>query len=222
MKRTLFTTAILLSFLSSCQKETSSVQKEAEPIVFTACIAESADTKVSVDCNDGKVSWVAGDSILISNGTDTKTYIADKSGATTTFSVKESSKPAFTEAAQYSATYGTMPAPGAAQQYSDTPGALVYMEAPKTESTTTPDFTFDVKCGLLKLNLTAAGKSVKRISVSDGTNTYSLVCETAQSIERVPSSVKIRPFDTGGFFLQVQFTVEGRGVRFFCYICQRD
>ena len=80
----------------------------------------------------------------------------------------------------YTATYGSEPA--TAQTYSATAGKL-YM----TAESSTNSFTFTVRCGLMKLNLTKTDVSVKSIAVTgtpiDGTETtYTLTCDPAQSI----------------------------------------
>lgn len=183
MKKVLFFAAIAaLTVMASCQKEGRPDQGKADPIVFSADIAESSNTKVSVDLTNGKVSWVAGDEITISDGTNTGVYTANSTGSSTTFTYSSGTQ--FTAAGNYSATYGTVPTVGVDQIYDETPGKMIHMSAPAVSATsaTGANFTFTADCGLLKLNLTASGKSVKRIYVSNGTNTYQLLCETAQDI----------------------------------------
>lgn len=182
MKKSFFILATALLVLVSCQNEDILTQNAEKMIVFSANILESADTRVSVDCSNGKVTWVAGDEITISDGENTGVYTADNTGTITTFSYKSGTQ--FSAAGTYSATYGTMPAVGVDQVYSTTPGELIHMTAPDVVVSSASDafFHFQADCGILKLNLTAASKSVKRIYVSDGTNIFSLVCETAQDI----------------------------------------
>lgn len=75
----------------------------------------------------------------------------------------------------YSAEYGS--APATAQTYSATPGKLWMTALSETTS-----LTFGVFCGLMEINLTKAGESVKSIAVTGTEGTYTLTCTDAQSI----------------------------------------
>ena len=178
MKKTfVLAAAAALSLLVSCQKENSA--QVSEDLVFTATIAAPA-TKTTIDTDassltKGKVSWEEDDEITISDGTNSAVYsVSSISGSSATFTKKSGSDLA-TSGVTYTATYGQ--APAASQVYSDTAGDL-----PMSASSTTTSLTFSVSCGLLKLTLTKAGKSIKSIAVSDGTDTYTLTCDTAVSI----------------------------------------
>jgi len=203
MKKTLFFAIAALAVFASCNKEVNPI-KQVKPIVFAAGIDVPADldNKVSLNATTGKVNWVAGDEVTISNGTNSGVYKADSTGRVTTFTYKSGTQ--FTEAGTYTATYGTAPVPGVDQINEDAftapagenvfgtngklnPNAIltprVYMEAPEVTTTSaseSPYFIFEVKCGILQLSLQSneTGKSVRRICVSDGTNYYRLICKS--------------------------------------------
>jgi len=183
MKRILlFAFAATLASLVSCQKENVE-PKDSDSVYpeFTATI-DSKDSKTTVNVSDGKVSWESTDEITVSDDTNSAVYkikSIDGSGKAT-FEVKDNTQPVLT-GSSFTATYGT--APSTSQTYSATAGKL-YMTAP---ATATKSFTFTVQCGLMKLNLNKSSESVKTIIVT-GTptggseTTYTLTCETAQSI----------------------------------------
>ena len=183
MKKPLVLAAVAALFLlASCQKENSvpTVGTQApDELVFTATIAAPA-TKTTIDTDAssltrGKVSWEEDDEITISDGTNSAVYsVSSISGSSATFT-KKSGPGLATEGVTYTATYGQ--APAASQVYSATAGDL-----PMSATSTTSALQFSVTCGLLKLTLTKAGKSIKSIAVSDGTDTYTLTCDTAVSI----------------------------------------
>ena len=180
MKKTMIFAAVAaLVSLASCQKEDITDNKTDQKIspVFTASIAGS--TKTTVDLSDGKVAWEADDEITVTDAsTASAVYAIESIDATTgkaTFVIKDE-ETALGDG-PYTATYGTEPA--TAQTYSATAGKL-YMTAP---ATTTNSFEFTVQCGLMKLNLTKTGESVKSIAVTSSTDaTYTLTCDPAESI----------------------------------------
>ena len=181
MKKTMiFAAFAALVSLASCQKEevidNNGTGKNASP-VFTASIAGS--TKTTVDLTDGKVAWEEADEITITDAlSKSAVYKIESIDATTgkaTFVIKDG-ETALGDG-PYTATYGTEPS--TSQTYSATAGKL-YMTAPETSNNS---FTFTVQCGLMKLNLTKTGESVKSIAVTGGTDaTYTLTCDPAQSI----------------------------------------
>ena len=184
MRKTFILAAVAaLISLASCQKESfmeSGASKNASPI-FTASIAGA--TKTTVNVSDGKAAWELTDEITVTDASSVSAvYTVESIEATTgkaTFAMKDG-ETALGDG-PYTATYGTEP--GIAQTYSATAGKL-YMTAPATSDNS---FTFTVQCGLMKLNLTKAGESVKSIAVT-GTptggseTTYTLTCTEAQSI----------------------------------------
>lgn len=183
MKKTMILAAFAaLISLASCQKEeaiNNGTDRNASP-VFTASI--SGATRTTIDMNEGKVAWEATDEITVTDASyASAVYTIESIDATTgkaTFVYKSG---AILGAGPYTASYGTEPA--TAQTYSATAGKL-YMTAPETSNNS---FTFTVQCGLMKLNLTKTGESVKSITVT-GTptggseTTYTLTCDPAQSI----------------------------------------
>lgn len=181
MKKTMILAAFAaLISLDSCQKEdvidNNGTDKNASP-VFTASIAGA--TRTTVNLTDGKVAWEESDEITITDALSTSAvYTIESIDATTgkaTFVIK-TDEPALGDG-PYTATYGAEPA--TAQTYSATVGKL-YMTAPETSNNS---FTFTVQCGLMKLNLTKTGESVKSIAVTSSTAaTYTLTCNPAQSI----------------------------------------
>lgn len=182
-KTIIFAAFAALVSLASCQKEeaiyNNGTDKSASP-VFTASI--SGATRTTIDMTDGKVEWEATDEITVTDATSASAiYEIESIDATTgkaTFVYKSG---ATLGDGPYTATYGTEPA--TAQTYSATAGKL-YMTAPETSGNS---FAFTVQCGLMKLNLTKTGESVKSIAVT-GTpiggseTTYTLTCTEAQSI----------------------------------------
>ena len=190
MKKTMiFAAFAALLSLASCQKNEPAdagpdinigAENNASP-VFTAII--NPGTKTTVDMTDGKVFWEASDEITVKDAANNSAvYVIESIDATTgkaTFVIKEGEN-ALGDG-PYSAVYGTPPAKE--QSYSATAGRL-YMTAPATSDNS---FTFTVQCGLMKLNLTKYGVSVKSIAVT-GTptggseTTYTLTCNPAKSI----------------------------------------
>ena len=185
MKKTMILAAFAaLVSLASCQKgdviDNNGTDKKASP-VFTASIAGA--TRTTVDLTEGKVAWEADDEITVTDASSASAvYEIESIDGTTgeaTFIIKDGETAL--GSGPYTATYGTEPS--TSQTYSATAGKL-YMTAPETSS---KSFTFTVQCGLMKLNLTKTGESVKSIAVTgtptDGTETtYTLTCTEAQSI----------------------------------------
>ena len=189
MKKTMILSAFaaLLS-LSSCHKENTSVNGNEEDVVstaaspvFTATI--NPETKTTVNVTDGKIAWEATDVITVADAAkNSATYSIEGIDATTgkaKFVIQEGE--AALGSGPYTATYGNVPA--TTQAYSATAGKL-FMTAPETSNN---NFTFTVQCGLMKLNLTKTGESVKSIAVTgtptDGSETtYTLTCDEALDI----------------------------------------
>ncbi len=181
MKKTLLFAAIASLFtFASCEKAEIPVQNESGNLVFTAVIA-SQDTKTTVNAATGKVEWVSGDEITITDAASISArYVVSAISETTgvaTFT-KVSGEPDL-GAGPYTAVYGS--APLTAQTYSATAPSL-----PMSATSSTTSLAFSVSCGLLELNLTA-GESITSIQVTGtptaGTETtYTLTCATPVSI----------------------------------------
>ena len=171
-----------LAMLASCQKEEFVCEPAGtgEGLVFTATIDNPATrTTVNTDASDtenrGKVSWENDDEITISDGTNTAIYsISSITDGKATFAYK-SGQTLATSGVTYTATYG--PSSLNAQTYSPTAGDL-----PMTAESNTTSLNFSITCGLLKLTLTKADESIKSIAVSDGSSTYTLICNHAVNI----------------------------------------
>lgn len=187
-KTMIFAAVAALLPLVSCKMEQpeqiekpTSVETSDSP-VFTASIEA---TKTTINTTDGKIAWEADDEITVADASSqSAVYVVQSIDATTgkaTFVIK-AGQSALGEG-PYSATYGT--APTASQTYSGTAGDLP-MAAPETSDN---NFVFSVQCGLMRLNLTQAGESVRSIAVTgtpeghEETTTFILTCEQAQNIE---------------------------------------
>lgn len=171
MKKIILLAAVAALFtLTSCQKDGSAEVKDP---VFKASISS---TKTALNPANGKISWVEGDEVSITdNSSQTAIYVASEvSGSTATLTKK--SGPTLDDG-PYTAVYGT--APSTTQTY-----RLSAPSMPMSANANTKDDTFDfhVTCGLLELTLTKPGESIKSIAVSDGTKTYTLTCSPAVSI----------------------------------------
>ena len=191
MKKTLFFAAIAaaLVMFTSCESDDNLGKQTTEHIVFTASlptfgsgttpVSHIKTTIINTDANDpdgGKVSWEQTDQVTITDGTNTAIYGVDTySGSSATLQYVSGDQLA-TSGVTYTATYGV--APGTEQTYSSTVTKL-----PMTATSNTTSLDFTITCGVLQLQLTEADESVKSIAVSDGTTTYTLTCETPQSID---------------------------------------
>lgn len=201
-KKLIFAAVAALLPLVSCRVEQPEQESGIEitedsetvcPTIFKATIAGSTKTDVNLD--NGKVTWLP-------NGCEEIT-VTDASGAsaiydfTGYYDYEETVamfllKPGETPLGEgpYSAKYGTEPAleqtfipNGADREYPYK--VRLYMTAPATSNGL---FEFTVQCGLLRLILTQKGRSISRVEVT-GTpaggseTTYTLICDTAQSID---------------------------------------
>lgn len=174
-------------FLASCRTEKLSKPEESnndavwESPVFTASI--DSQTKTAVNVSDGKVSWELADEVTITDAAGTSAVYGIESINPETGSAKfviKAGEPALGDG-PYTAVYGTEPS--VSQTYSKTAGRL-YMTGEETSAYT---LTFNVKCGLLRLNLTQAGVDIANIEVSGtpagGTQTtYTLDCPQSVNI----------------------------------------
>ena len=104
MKKSILISAALLALamLASCQKE-QLIETPTGVTEFTATIEQPTKTAIA---SDGKVTWVAGDEITITDGaSNSSIYVAESSGAFTTFTLKEGQTPV--GAGPYTATQST-------------------------------------------------------------------------------------------------------------------
>lgn len=180
MKRImLFTTALFaLSMFASCQKEPSTDKLTTGVTQFTATILQ---TKTEIASN-GKISWVKGDEITVTDSSEpanSAIYVAQSSGASTTFSLKSGETAVTT--APFSATYGDI----AKQAYSAT-GANCPLAAPKTNTT---NFTFSSTYAVLKITAkSGVEKLIGKITVADGnTSLSSLDCGSGVTLSSEPT-----------------------------------
>jgi len=181
MKKTMaFAAVAALLTLASCQKEETPSFDQNGDLVFTGTIGQ--DTKTSIDASNGKVSWVSGDEITITDAAKNEvkyTVSAIDAQGKATFTKKAGESKTLGNG-PYTAVYGTDPS--TSQTYSATAPSLP-MSAPSTNST---NLTFAVSCGVFELNLTA-GESITSIEVK-GTptggseTTYTLTCASPVSI----------------------------------------
>ena len=198
MKKTLFFAAIVaaVAMFTSCESDDSLSSQTTEHVVFTASlpttlgsgtapVSHIKNTTINTDANDpdgGKVSWEQSDQITISDGTHTALYGIDTyDGGSAVLKYLSGDQLDYSVGTAYQATYGADPV--TEQTYSAEVTKLP-MTATSTMTATSNKLLleFTVTCGVLKLHLTKAGESVKSIAVSNGTTTYTLTCETAQSI----------------------------------------
>lgn len=203
MKKTIVyaASAVLMVIVSCSKEETTETISNGSP-VFTASI--SGSTKTTVNVADGKVSWESADEITVTdaslNSSIYEIESIDPIDGKATFVLKDGQSVLGT--GPYSATYGSEPA--TEQTYSASAGNL-YMTAPSTSSNS---FTFDVQCGLMKINLTKTGESVKSIAVT-GTpaggseSVYTLTCEPAESIESAKDFFIALP---AGIYTKIEIT----------------
>ena len=181
MKKTLIFAAFAAALLlAGCNKEKEMAVNTGTSPEFTASINPSTP-KTTVNVSNGKVSWEETDEITVKDAAQNtavyKISSINKGNGEAYFVKKEG---ADLGAGPYTATYGTDPA--TAQTYSET-----VCELPMSAQADGTVFIFKVQCGLMKLNLTKSGESVKSIAVT-GTptggeeTTYTLNCTEAQSI----------------------------------------
>jgi len=181
MKKTLLFAAVAALFaIASCQKDTTPVLDQNGNLVFTATISRQ-NTKTEIDTTNGKVSWLIGDEITITDGAQVSvkyvSYYVDTVG--TAWFERKSGESLFLGDGPYTAVYGT--APATTQTFSTKAKDL-----PMSAASNDTKLTFTVSCGLLDLNLTA-GESITSIEVK-GTptggseTTYTLNCPDTVSL----------------------------------------
>jgi len=153
--------AIMVALLVSCNKEEAeSPLPQSYDSIFTANI-QSPSTKTTL--SDGtKVLWSTGDKILINNGSVTKTFTTEGSGASAEFKCsfdKKADSDEFTNVSSYTAFYG--------ETWNTIPSSVSYTAGkfdniPMTATAGSDrKFTFTNCCAVIKVSLATAVSSLK-------------------------------------------------------------
>ncbi len=154
-----FSTALVaLTMLVSCQKPQVIESPTTGITQFSATILQ---TKTTID-SDGKITWNEGDEITVTDAAEpanSAIYVAQSSGASTTFSLKAGQTAVTT--APYTATYGDINN----QTYSDT-GANCPLTSAETDNT---NFIFSSPYAVLRIAvMSEREKTVGTVSVANG------------------------------------------------------
>ena len=163
----LITTALVaIAMIDSCRKTQIEEPSTLGVTKFTATIQQ---TKTAI-ASDGKITWTAGDEITVTDAAEpanSAVYVAQSSGASTTFSLKSGETAVTT--APFAASYGDYEN----QVYSPS-GANCPLSA-KSETTS---FHFSSPYAVLKITATsAAEKTIKQVEITSGGSHYnSLDC----------------------------------------------
>jgi len=178
-KATAFVAAFMFVF-ASCEKQPQIQNGDTDTItsdVFTASIV-NLKTTVTIDGNAGKVAWVKGDEITVTDAAgNSAKYEASESGASVEFALAEGETAV--GAGPYKAVYNG-DAPALEQTY-------VAGEVPSitmTAESQTKSLAFNVTSGLLKLTLSGEESlNISSVMVKgDETDLYVLSCESAVDI----------------------------------------
>lgn len=88
MKKCLFFAAVAMAaaVAFSCQKNEEAPEVKGQQQTFTAVIADSPDTKISLDNTNGKTAWVVGDSFIIHGRNTSENVTVTLDGTTNTIS----------------------------------------------------------------------------------------------------------------------------------------
>lgn len=163
---------VALTILASCQKEqlietpTTETPITATGITeFTATIEQPTKSAIAAD---GKVTWVAGDEITVTDlMKNSAVYVAASSEATTTFTLKEGQTAVVL--GPYTATYGDI-----SKQVYGAAGANCPLSAPSTSGTT---FHFSSPYAVVKITAKSSNSEIiKSVNVTYGANSYDLDC----------------------------------------------
>lgn len=178
-KATAFVAAFMFVF-ASCEKQPQIQSDDTDTItsdVFTASIV-NLKTTVTIDDNAGKVAWVKGDEITVTDAAgNSAIYEASESGVSVEFALAEGETAV--GAGPYKAVYNG-DAPALEQTY-------VAGEVPSitmTAESQTKSLAFNVTSGLLKLTLSGEESlNISSVMVKgDETDLYVLSCESAVDI----------------------------------------
>ena len=156
----LITTALVaLAMLASCQKEhpIETLTTATGVTEFTATIEPPTKTAIDVE---GKITWVEGDEITVTDAASKKAvYVASSSGASTKFNLKQGETAVGD--GPYTASYGDYEN----QVYSPT-GANCPLSAPQTSTT---NFHFSSPYAVLKITATSeVEKMIDKVTVKNG------------------------------------------------------
>ncbi len=164
--------AAFMTFFASCEKQPQHGDSAAVTAdLFTASIA-NLKTTVTVGGNVGKVAWVEGDKITVTDAAgNSAVYEAAESGASVEFTL--ASGETAIGAGPYLAAYNGE-TPAAMQIYSADSVPSITM----TAESETKDLVFSVTSGLLKLTLSGSSTgNIRSIMVKgDETELYTLSC----------------------------------------------
>lgn len=161
----------VFSVLTGCNKQNPEENPDSKVTVFSASILNTR-TNVTIDGDKGKVAWVLGDTIVVTDASKASAkYTADQSGASSTFSLAAGETAV--GSGPYTASYNGA-TPDTVQTYSSTAVPYITMTASSDDKA----FEFSVTSGLLKISLSGTGLgNIKKIMVKgDGTSLYQLDC----------------------------------------------
>ena len=203
MKKTfiLIALAAVTAFIS-CEKTDEGGMKTAKygDPVFTASILK---TKTIVNTSTGKVDWEDGDEVTITDASSVSVvYTVSSISEGKATLTKKAGESGTLGSGPYTAVYG--PSSLTSQDYAAVAGDL-----PMTAASATTELTFSVYCGLMEVTLTKDGESISSVAVSDGVNTYTLNCATAQEIAGGKAFCVALP---AGSYTSFVFTNENGGV----------
>ena len=174
-----FVAAFMFVF-ASCEKQPQIQNGDTDTItsdVFTASIV-NLKTAVTIDGNAGKVAWVKGDEITVTDAAgNSAIYEASESGASVEFALAEGETAV--GAGPYKAVYnGDTPALEQTYVAGEVPSITM------TAESQTKSLAFNVTSGLLKLTLSGEESlNISSVMVKgDETDLYVLSCESAVDI----------------------------------------
>ena len=160
------TALVALAMLVSCQKG-QFAEKEITATGVTEFTASIAQTKTAID-NAGKVTWVAGDEITVTDAaSNSAVYVAQYSGVSTKFTLKDDETAVGD--GPYTADYGNL-----SSQVYDAAGANCPLTAPATSTT---NFTFSSPYAVVKVTAKSSNSEViKSVEVNYGEKKSTLDC----------------------------------------------
>ena len=201
--RTLFAAALAaFAMLVSCQKEQFNSTNDITGVTeFTATIEQSAKTAIDAA---GKISWTAGDEIVVTDAAFTSAvYVAASSGASTTFTLKDGETAV--GAGPYTATYGDV-----AHQVYDAAGANCPLAAAQTSTT---KLSFSSPYAVVKFTAKSEkDEVVNSVDVTYGSNKSSLDCPDGVTLTASGKDFYVAVFPASDAALSVTFYTVDRMV----------